>query len=171
MAQLEVRTRAQITKYYETPYVCDDTTCDCVTYGLGVYGKKCLKRDCYGGMLIKRDFNDKMLYTQLSYFQSLFDYEKNKKQLLKVYEMTLEKGEKNPYICYRLTPNIIFIFHTQNMRLAVFFDYFFFVVVICLCQRLFSYDQEKKREGPTDDYESLSYYELNFQFFFFIFFF
>ena len=98
MAQLEVRTRAQITKYYETPYVCDDTTCDCVTYGLGVYGKKCLKRDCYGGMLIKRDFNDKMLYTQLSYFQSLFDYEKNKKQLLKVYEMTLEKGEKNPYV-------------------------------------------------------------------------
>lgn len=98
MAQLEVRTRAQITKYYQTPYVCDDSTCDCVTYGLGVYGKKCLKRDCYGGMLIKRDYNDKKLYTQLTYFQSLFDYEKNKRQLLKVYEMSLEEGERNPYL-------------------------------------------------------------------------
>ncbi|CAI8491793.1 unnamed protein product [Hanseniaspora opuntiae] len=80
------------------PYVCDDSTCDCVTYGLGVYGKKCLKKDCYGGMLIKRDYNDKKLYTQLTYFQSLFDYEKNKRQLLKVYEMSLEEGERNPYL-------------------------------------------------------------------------
>lgn len=100
MAQLEVRTRAQITKYYETPYECDDSSCDCKTYGLGVYGKKCLNPDCYGGTLSKRQFNDKLLYNQLCYFQSLFDFERNKKQQLRILDTVVEGGTNgvNPYL-------------------------------------------------------------------------
>ncbi|XBW38685.1 hypothetical protein QEN19_004273 [Hanseniaspora menglaensis] len=99
LSQLEVRTRAQITKFYETPYECDDSSCDCKTYGLGVYGKKCLNNDCYGGTLTKKNFNDKQLYNQLSYFQSLFDFEKNKKQNLKVLDTVEEDMTTvNPYL-------------------------------------------------------------------------
>ena len=52
------------------------------------------------------------------------------------------------------------------MRLAVFFDYFFRCSDMFMPEVVFLRSR-KKREGPTDDYESLSYYELNFQFFFF----
>lgn len=98
MAQLEVRSRAQITKFYETPYECDDSACDCKTYGLGVYGKKCLNPECYGGTLSKKQFNDKLLYNQLCYFQSLFDFERNKKQQLRILDTVEEdKNGVNPY--------------------------------------------------------------------------
>lgn len=79
--QLESAIRAHISLYYAGWLYCDDTTCGNVTRQLSVFAKRCLQDGCTGVMHFK--YSDKQLYNQLLYFESLFDCEKNKKQLLK----------------------------------------------------------------------------------------
>ncbi|OEJ88387.1 DNA polymerase alpha catalytic subunit A [Hanseniaspora osmophila] len=87
-SQLESRIRGFIAKYYEGWLQCDDSTCNCTTRSIGMYGKKCLNEGCTGVMNFK--YTDKMLYNQLLYFSSLFDYEKNKQQKLEIFANTAE---------------------------------------------------------------------------------
>ncbi|KAL6948583.1 hypothetical protein ACO0QE_001055 [Hanseniaspora vineae] len=87
-SQLESRIRGFIGKYYEGWLQCDDSTCNCTTRSIGMYGKKCLNEGCTGVMNYR--YSDKMLYNQLLYFSSLFDYEKNKQQKLKIFANTAE---------------------------------------------------------------------------------
>lgn len=80
-SQLEHRIRAYISHYYEGVVTCDDPTCGMTTKQVSVYGKRCLNNGCKGVMKYK--YSDKSLYNQLLYFDSLFDIEKNKLQLLR----------------------------------------------------------------------------------------
>jgi DNA polymerase alpha subunit A len=45
---------------------------------MNVYGKRCLNAGCRGQMT--QEFNDKMVYNQLLYYDLLFDIEKAKKK-------------------------------------------------------------------------------------------
>ncbi|CCH58980.1 hypothetical protein TBLA_0B01370 [Henningerozyma blattae CBS 6284] len=80
-SQLERCIRSHISLYYAGWLVCDDKTCGTVTRQISVFGKRCLSDGCTGVMRYK--YSDKKLYNQLLYFDSLFDCEKNKNQLLK----------------------------------------------------------------------------------------
>lgn len=46
--QLELQIRAHISKYYESVLVCDDPSCATTTRALGVYGRRCMVKDCRG---------------------------------------------------------------------------------------------------------------------------
>ncbi|SMN18593.1 similar to Saccharomyces cerevisiae YNL102W POL1 Catalytic subunit of the DNA polymerase I alpha-primase complex [Maudiozyma saulgeensis] len=80
-SQLESVIRSHISLYYASWLYCDDSTCGNVTRQISVFGKRCLNDGCTGVMKFK--YTDKQLYNQLLYFNSLFDMEKNKMQLLK----------------------------------------------------------------------------------------
>ena len=84
--QLEVQIRKCISRYYEFWTVCNDPTCALRTRGMGVYGKRCLRRleaaevsrsggpgrmteTCKG--LVKLEYTDVDLYNQMRYFASL----------------------------------------------------------------------------------------------------
>ncbi|KAG0633231.1 hypothetical protein HOY80DRAFT_1141570 [Tuber brumale] len=76
VAQVECQIRQLTSKYYEAWLVCDDTACGNRTRQMNVYGKRCLgpnklADDCRGVM--GYEYTDKMLYTQLLYFSSLFN--------------------------------------------------------------------------------------------------
>ena len=45
---------------------------------MNVYGKRCLMSGCRGQMV--QEYNDKMLYNQLLYYDILFDIDKAKKK-------------------------------------------------------------------------------------------
>lgn len=79
VAQLEHQIRNLTTKYYDAWIVCNDSTCGNRTRQIAVYGKRCpgpkgLSRGCKG--IMSYEYNDKMLYNQLLYFQTLFDVDK-----------------------------------------------------------------------------------------------
>ncbi|EGN95137.1 hypothetical protein SERLA73DRAFT_77147 [Serpula lacrymans var. lacrymans S7.3] len=88
IAQLEVQIRKCISRYYEFWTVCDDPTCGARTRGMGVYGRRCLRRveasetggsggveeRCKGNVRI--EYGDADLYDQMRYFASLFDAER-----------------------------------------------------------------------------------------------
>ncbi|SCV05714.1 LANO_0H13564g1_1 [Lachancea nothofagi CBS 11611] len=80
-SQLERAIRSHISMYYAGNLKCDDSTCGIVTRQISVFGKRCLSEDCMGVMSYL--YTDKQLYNQLLYFESLFDVDKNKKELVK----------------------------------------------------------------------------------------
>lgn len=80
-AQVESSIRSHISLYYAGWLICDDHTCGNVTRQLSVFGKRCLNEGCTGVMRYR--YTDKQLYNQLLYFESLFDCEKNKSQIIK----------------------------------------------------------------------------------------
>lgn len=80
-SQLEEQIRSYIAYYYQGWVYCDDSTCGIETRQVSVYGKRCLNRGCKGVMRYK--YNDKELYNQLLYFESIFNVDKNKAQELK----------------------------------------------------------------------------------------
>jgi DNA polymerase alpha subunit A len=77
-AQLENQIRRHISCYYENWLVCDEPACATRTRQMNVYGKRCLITGCRGQMT--QEYNDKMLYNQLLYYDMLFDIEKAKKK-------------------------------------------------------------------------------------------
>jgi DNA polymerase alpha subunit A len=77
-AQLEGQIRHHLTQYYETWLLCDEPACATRTRQMNVYGKRCLTAGCRGQMT--QEYNDKMLYNQLLYYDMLFDIEKAKKK-------------------------------------------------------------------------------------------
>ena len=77
-AQLESQIRQHLTRYYENWLICDEPACATRTRQMNVYGKRCLITGCRGQMT--QEYNDKMLYNQLLYYNMLFDIEKTKKK-------------------------------------------------------------------------------------------
>jgi DNA polymerase alpha subunit A len=85
--QLETQVRAIIGRLYAAWLVCDDQSCKNRTRMMSVYGRRCLRADCRGSMhyevrcaasshvlrLRSAQYADSKLYTQLLYFESLFD--------------------------------------------------------------------------------------------------
>ncbi|ORX75533.1 hypothetical protein BCR32DRAFT_210201 [Anaeromyces robustus] len=79
-SQLHCTIRKHIKEYNNTILVCDED-CGTRTRQISVYGKKCLYPGCRGSMHYSNDYSDKKLYTQLEYYQYLFDIEEMKKKI------------------------------------------------------------------------------------------
>lgn len=105
-SQLEREIRSFISLYYASWLVCDDPSCGLTTRQMGVYGRKCFAEDCKG--LMRYKFNDQELYRQLMYFHSIFDSDKNKKNVLKqIYSVGADKPEP-------INPSQVNILSEQN---------------------------------------------------------
>ncbi|KAF9984327.1 DNA-directed DNA polymerase alpha catalytic subunit pol1 [Modicella reniformis] len=66
--------RKYIQKYYQGWVVCDDQGCRNRTRMVSVIGYRCLVEGCRGTM--QKEYSDGRLYTQLSFFSHVFDFEK-----------------------------------------------------------------------------------------------
>ncbi|KAG4305731.1 hypothetical protein PORY_000641 [Pneumocystis oryctolagi] len=73
-AQLESQIRNHNAIYYNAWLLCNDPSCANRTRQIGVYGKRCSIKNCQGQMYF--EYSDKMLYTQLLYYDSLFNVDK-----------------------------------------------------------------------------------------------
>ncbi|KAG4303428.1 hypothetical protein PCK1_000392 [Pneumocystis canis] len=73
-AQLESQIRNYNSIYYNAWILCNDPSCANRTRQIGVYGKRCSIKNCQGQMYF--EYSDKMLYTQLLYYDSLFNVDK-----------------------------------------------------------------------------------------------
>jgi DNA polymerase alpha subunit A len=83
-AQLESQIRRHTARYYSAWLVCDDSACGARTRQMSVYGHRCLGPEglaygCSGRM--RFEYNEKALYNQLLYLQSLFDVDKSIEKL------------------------------------------------------------------------------------------
>ncbi|RVD90002.1 uncharacterized protein DFL_000985 [Arthrobotrys flagrans] len=81
IAQVESNIRSWTSQYYESWLSCEDGSCGNRTRQVNVYGKRCLGLQgvgtgCAGP--ITYEYSDKMLYTQLLYYSTLFDVERAK---------------------------------------------------------------------------------------------
>lgn len=95
-SQLESMIRKHIALYYAGWLVCDDPACGITTRQISVYGKRCIGNsgramDCKGVMRYR--YNDKQLYNQLLYFQSIFDVDKTKRGELRPLVDALEDSK------------------------------------------------------------------------------
>ncbi|CAO1638402.1 unnamed protein product [Sympodiomycopsis kandeliae] len=72
--QLEQSIRHSIQQYYTSWQICSDSGCKMKTRMVGVYGKKCLVKNCNGN--VYPEYTDKQLYDQLCYYNSLFSTSK-----------------------------------------------------------------------------------------------
>ncbi|BFZ56534.1 DNA-directed DNA polymerase alpha catalytic subunit pol1 [Savitreella phatthalungensis] len=80
-AQLHAQVHALIAQYYQSWLECDDPGCRARSQACGVYGRRCphqSDKGCRGQM--GYSFDDKALYTQLLYFDQLFDLVKARQQ-------------------------------------------------------------------------------------------
>ena len=75
--QLQQQISEFISQYYAGWMQCTDSGCGLRTRMTGVFAKKCLAPGCQGSVI--QIYSDKMLYTQLSYYQWLFDKDALKK--------------------------------------------------------------------------------------------
>ena len=75
-AQIDNQLRAFVHTYYEGWLVCDDSACQNRTRQMSVYGKRCLQPACRGQT--HYEFTNKQLYTQILYFDCLFDVDRIK---------------------------------------------------------------------------------------------
>lgn len=66
---------------------------------MNVYGKRCLITGCRGTMV--QEFNDKLLYNQLLYYDMLFDVERAKKKASEA-----DKGALILSMCLRKIPSM-----------------------------------------------------------------
>ncbi|KAI9025578.1 hypothetical protein DFJ74DRAFT_618536 [Hyaloraphidium curvatum] len=73
-AQLNAACRSHVERYQQSWLVCDDLSCGNRTRQVSVYGKRCLVRGCKGVM--KLEYSDTKLFTQLSYYASLVDVDR-----------------------------------------------------------------------------------------------
>ncbi|KAI9671256.1 MAG: DNA-directed DNA polymerase alpha catalytic subunit pol1 [Trizodia sp. TS-e1964] len=81
VAQLEHQIRQQTSKYYAGWLVCEDQACGNRTRQMSVYGHRCLgpkglAQGCLGRM--GYEYSAKRMYTQLLYFQCLWDVDRAK---------------------------------------------------------------------------------------------
>ncbi|KAL6452848.1 POL1 DNA polymerase alpha catalytic subunit A [Candida maltosa Xu316] len=94
-SQLESMIRKHIALYYAGWLVCDDPACGISTRQISVYGKRCIgtsgrAMSCKGMMRYR--YNDRQLYNQLLYFNSIFDAEKTKRGVLRPIKDALEES-------------------------------------------------------------------------------
>ncbi|KAG8995845.1 DNA-directed DNA polymerase alpha catalytic subunit pol1 [Tulasnella sp. JGI-2019a] len=78
LAHLEVQIRQHVGKYYDSWAVCDEQTCQLRTRSSGVYGRRCMQRECTGH--VSSEYTGLQLYNQLLYYRSIFDAEKARVQ-------------------------------------------------------------------------------------------
>ncbi|KAI8907620.1 DNA polymerase family B-domain-containing protein [Powellomyces hirtus] len=75
VAQLSTAIRQHIKRYANTYLVCDDPSCPAGGVGktrhMGVYAEKCLVPNCMG--TVRLEYDDRKLYTQLMYYERLFE--------------------------------------------------------------------------------------------------
>ncbi|KAK9761960.1 DNA-directed DNA polymerase alpha catalytic subunit pol1 [Basidiobolus ranarum] len=74
--QLKLAIRSHISQYNEGWLVCEDPQCGHRSKSMSVYGRRCLMR--HKGV-VAYQYNDTDLYTQLKYYESLFDEDKIRK--------------------------------------------------------------------------------------------
>ena len=74
VVQLELAIRAHIARYYHGWTECTEPSCGAVTRMAGVYSGRCLVHGCRGRVTLR--FSDKDLYTQLCFYDYLFDQER-----------------------------------------------------------------------------------------------
>lgn len=86
-AQLETAIRKEIYKYYTGWLVCKDPSCGVHTRQISVYGKKCVNHEIQCFSTMRYEYTDKDLYTQLLYFDSLFNGDRAK--------LALDKARKD----------------------------------------------------------------------------
>ncbi|ORX91154.1 hypothetical protein K493DRAFT_409457 [Basidiobolus meristosporus CBS 931.73] len=75
-AQLKLAIRTHISQYNEGWLVCEDPQCGHRSKSMSVYGRRCLMR--HKGT-VAYQYSDTELYTQLKYYESLFDEDKIRK--------------------------------------------------------------------------------------------
>jgi DNA polymerase alpha subunit A len=81
-----------VQRYYDCWLKCDDATCGERTRQQSVMGYAC-KNDCHGRMVA--EFNEDMLYTQLKYLETLFDFDRAcKKRGIKENELIIKPEDK-----------------------------------------------------------------------------
>ncbi|KAL5407895.1 hypothetical protein PMIN03_006864 [Paraphaeosphaeria minitans] len=79
VAQLESAIRQTVASYYAGTLKCNDPDCTCTTRSMSVYGHRCLgpkglAKDCLGRMAYV--YSERDVYSQMLYYQSLFDIER-----------------------------------------------------------------------------------------------
>ncbi|KAJ3337924.1 DNA-directed DNA polymerase alpha catalytic subunit pol1 [Gonapodya sp. JEL0774] len=74
LAQLLDAIRSHVSRYEIRWHVCDDLGCKKRTLAVSVYGRRCPIPGCRGQM--NMEYSDAALYTQLIYYDSLFDVER-----------------------------------------------------------------------------------------------
>ncbi|KXS22075.1 hypothetical protein M427DRAFT_163586 [Gonapodya prolifera JEL478] len=79
LAQLMDAIRTHIARYELFWHCCDDLGCRCETRQVSVYGRRCLMLGCRGQMNLT--YTDAMLFTQLSYYESLFDVDRLRQKM------------------------------------------------------------------------------------------
>lgn len=99
-SQIEHEIRGHLTRYYEQWLVCDEPACATRTRQMNVYGKRCLMTGCRGQMT--QEYNDKLLYNQLLYYDMLFDIEKTKKKAI----ATTSEEDKGMVLLFTLYPTL-----------------------------------------------------------------
>jgi DNA polymerase alpha subunit A len=75
-------TRKHIGRYYSSPFQCDERTCSLKTREFNIKSDgqpACPRKGCSGTMSLEYDKNQ--LYTQLRYFQDMFDYRRHAEKL------------------------------------------------------------------------------------------
>lgn len=90
--ELILMRRRHCQEYYRGVIKCDDPTCGLETRQLSVLGGVCLNRGCSGRM--KSKYSESQIYTQLKYFDTLFDVEHACEQ----FENFHERGTKKELI-------------------------------------------------------------------------
>jgi DNA polymerase alpha subunit A len=65
--------KKMVSKYYDCWLKCDDRTCGRRSRQQSIRGYACTE-DCHGRMV--QEYNEEMVYTQLKYLESLFDFER-----------------------------------------------------------------------------------------------
>ncbi|KAJ7849955.1 hypothetical protein B0H14DRAFT_2764040 [Mycena olivaceomarginata] len=78
--QLERQIREHIARYYEGWTLCTDTSCGYRTRKMGVWGRRCLQKECKGTIVF--EYSDARLYNQLRYYASLFNPDKAAKAVV-----------------------------------------------------------------------------------------
>ena len=78
-SRVELGIRTHIRKYLDGWMLCDDNTCGHRTRQLSVRGDHCLSMRCRGRVAL--EYSEKRLYTQLKYYESLFDVDRARKVL------------------------------------------------------------------------------------------
>lgn len=92
--QIALQSRRYISKFYEGWLVCDDPTCGAQTRQVCVQknasGQTCIRRGCRGSMVLKYSAAD--LYTQLKYFETMFDVNRAKEMVDNINELNVKKA-------------------------------------------------------------------------------
>lgn len=95
--QVNQAIRAHIKKYYNGITVCDDSACSQRTKNINMYGHRCSRPGCRGR--VNYEYGERELYTQLQYYEHLFDCDKWKAKAKTPDEAILCENNRNHLNC------------------------------------------------------------------------